>query len=593
MPKARMPAAVERASGTALWAARLDTAQRGPGRWRFDPGVAPRFSVPASMESGPSPATAQVPAEGVNRTRGSGWSPLRYRDFRRWWLANLTSNVGSWMQTVAAQWLMVSLTSSALLVGAIQATNLPVLLLAIPAGVLGDLVDRKRLIIAGQVVMLLSAAALGVLDLAGVVTPALLLILLCGVGVGQGLTGPIAQTLQPELVPPQERPQAIALGSVNQNLARAIGPAIGGVLLVATSAAVVFFVNSLSFVAVLVVVALVAVPARVSALPREHLRSATRAGGLFVLNSPALLAIMVRAAVFGFFATGLWALLPLVARRTLGLGSGGYGLLLGAVGIGAVLGATFSPAVRRVLTPGAQMVGCALAIAAATLVMAVSHSAVLDGAVLVLTGAGWILALGLLNASFQSALPSWVKARGMAYYTVAFQGATAFGALALAAVAEATSLKVGLIVLAAGLVLGGAMTLRLPLPRPGAIDVTPADSMPLVDLPPSTPGPVLVTATYDVAAESEAAFLARTKELRHFRQRTGGIEWRLFVDQSAPHRYVETFLVGSWEEHERQHVRATQHDSHLLEELDQLLVPGTHRIGHHYLAAPGEPGSRT
>ena len=545
------------------------------------------------MESGPSTSVGEGSAEGPDDARGSGWSPLRYTAFRRWWLANLTSNVGSWMQTVAAQWLMVSLTSSALLVGAIQATNLPVLLLAIPAGVLGDLVDRKRLILAGQLVMLLSAATLGVLDLAGVVTPAVLLVLLCGIGVGQGLTGPIAQTLQPELVPPAERTQAIALGSVNQNLARAIGPAIGGLLLAATSAALVFFVNSLSFVAVLVVVALVAVPARISTLPREHLRAATRAGGRFVRNSPALIAIMVRAAAFGFFATGLWALLPLVARRTLGLGSGGYGLLLGAVGIGALLGATFSPRIRRVLAPGTLMACCGLAIAAATLVMAVSHSAALDGAVLVLTGAGWILALGLLNASFQSALPSWVKARGMAYYTVAFQGATGVGALALAAVAQATSLKVGLVVLAAGLVLGGALTLRLPLPRPGAIDVTPADSMPLLDLPQHTPGPVLVTATYDVADGSQAAFLGRAGELRHFRQRTGGVEWRLFVDESAPRRYVETFLVGSWDEHQHQHARATQHDSTLLRELDELLEPGTHRVGHHYLAAPRRPVPET
>jgi MFS family permease len=216
---------------------------------------------------------------------GSGWSPLRYTEFRRWWLANLTSNVGSWMQTVAAQWLMISLTSSALLVGAIQATNLPVLLLAVPAGVLGDLLDRKRLILFGQLIMLLAAAGLGALAIAHAVTPATLLLLLCGLGVGQGLTAP---TLQPELVPAEERAQAIALGSVNQNLARAIGPPIGGLLLAATSAELVFFVNALSFVAVLAVFAAVAVPKRSSALPREHLRSAARAGARFVMNAPAL-----------------------------------------------------------------------------------------------------------------------------------------------------------------------------------------------------------------------------------------------------------------------------------------------------------------
>jgi MFS family permease len=490
------------------------------------------------------------------------------------------------MQTVAAQWLMISLTSSALLVGAIQATNLPVLLLAIPAGVLGDLFDRKRLILAGQFVMLVAAAALGLLDLAGAVTPLLLLVLLSAVGVGQGLTGPIAQTLQPELVPPAERPQAIALGSVNQNLARAVGPAIGGALLAATSAALVFLVNAASFLAVIGVVAVVAVPVRAATLPREHLRSATLAGGRFVRNSPALIAIMIRAAAFAFFAGGVWALLPLVARKTLGLGSGGYGLLLGCVGVGAIAGATFSPAIRRSLTPRVLLAVCTLAIAGTALVLAVSHLAVIDGAVLAVAGTGWILALGLLNSSFQSALPAWVKARGMAYYTIAFQGATGIGALTLGAVAQVTSLDGGLLVLAGGLVVGGASTVALPLPRPGEIDVTPAEAVPPLEAtPPESLGPVLVTVSYDVSPEAEADFLARANALRNFRQRTGGIDWRLYRDPSVPDRYLETYIVGSWEEHERQHARATQADATLLEGLDAFLVPGTQRVARHYLAA--------
>ena len=490
------------------------------------------------------------------------------------------------MQTVAAQWLMTSLTSSALLVGAIQATNLPVLLLAIPAGVLGDLMDRKKLILGGQAVMLVAAAVLGALDVAGLVTPAVLLICLCGIGVGQGLTGPIAQTLQPELVPAEQRPQAIALGSVNQNLARAIGPAIGGLLLAATSAALVFFVNAASFLAVLGVVAIVAVPARRSTLPREHLVAATRAGARFVRNAPVLPAMMMRGAVFAFFASGVWALLPLVARHTLGLGSGGYGLLLGCVGIGAVIGATFSPQIRRALTPAQLMAACTVAIGLVAVVLAVSHVTVLDGAGLVLSGMGWILALGLLGAAFQSALPSWVKARGMAYYTVAFQGASGVGALALGLVAQSTSLATGLLVLAGGLLVGAVATFRLPLPRPGQIDVTPAEMMPLTDLPGGDSRPVLVTARYDVAPGSEDAFLAHADRLRHFRQRTGGVEWRLYEDEKTAGRYLETFTVGSWEEHERQHARATANDRALMDELNTLLKPGTRRTGHHYLAAP-------
>jgi MFS family permease len=533
-------------------------------------------------------SAASTPGDAPPARHESGWTPLRYVAFRRWWVAQLTSNVGSWMQTVAAQWLMISLTSSAILVGAIQATNLPVLALAIPGGVLGDLLDRKRLILFGQFVMLLSAAALGVLDVAGAVTPAVLLIVLCGIGVGQGLTASTAQTLQPELVPKEQRAQAIALGSVNQNLARAIGPAIGGLLLAATSAAVVFFVNSFSFVAVLIAVALVTVPTRVSALPREHFRSATRAGGRFVRNSPALLGMIVRTVAFGFFATGLWALLPLVARKTLGLGSGGYGLLLGCVGIGAVLGATFAPAIRKALSPRQLLLACGAAIALTAVVMAVSHTVVLDGAALVLAGTGWITGLGLLNASFQSTLPSWVKARGMAYFTVSFQGATGIGAIAIGAVAQLTSLDTALLVLAAGLLAGGLATARLALPKPGAIDVTPADLMPIPDVPDPIAGPVMVTATYDVAPGSEAEFLSHRDQLRHFRQRTGGEDWRLFVDNAAQSRYVEVFLVESWEEHERQHERETQHDASLLNTLDALLVPGTHRVGHHYFSAPSQ-----
>ena len=523
--------------------------------------------------------------EGADGRGRSGWSPLRYGEFRRWWVATLVSNVGSWMQIVAAQWLMISLTSSAVLVGAIGATNLPVLLLAVPAGVLGDLLDRKRLIIAGQLVMLVAAAALGLLDALGAVTPALLLFLLCGIGVGQGLTGPIAQTLQPELVPAPERPQAIALGAVNQNLARAIGPAIGGLLLAATSAAVVFSVNAASFIAVVIAVALVAVPARILPLPREHLRSAARAGGRFVRNSPALLAVMGRAAAFGFFASGIWALLPLVARHRLALGSGGYGLLLGCVGIGAVVGATFSPMIRRLLSPRALMAACTATVAAAAVVLARSHSAMLDGAVMVLAGGGWILSLGLLNSSFQSALPAWVKARGMAYYTVAFQGATGVGALALGAVAQLSSLSSALYVLGAGLAVGGIATYFLSLPRPGEIDVTPADVMAIPPAPEEAGGAVLVLVTYDVADGSRDAFLARATELEHMRGRTGAFEWRLFADAAHAGRYLETYLVGSWEEHERQHARATTHDAALLAALDKTLATGTQRTAHHYVAA--------
>jgi MFS family permease len=264
-----------------------------------------------------------------------GWKPLCHPDFRRLWLGQFGSNIGSWMQTVGAQWVMVSLTKSALLLSAIQAAgSIPVLLLAVPAGTLGDLVDRKRLIIASQTLMLVAAAVLALLSAVGDLTPAVLLLLLFAIGVGGAASAPTWQTPQPELVPVADRQQAIALGSVNQNLARAIGPAIGGLLLAATSAAIVFLANAASFLIVLAAIATTVIPKRELTLPREHAFAAVRAGGRFVASTPTLLSLIARAIGFIFPAGAIWALLPLVARDRLHLGSGGYGLLLGCVGIG-------------------------------------------------------------------------------------------------------------------------------------------------------------------------------------------------------------------------------------------------------------------
>ena len=267
------------------------------------------------MASTPGPSTATEPRH--EQGLSGGWAPLRYTAFRRLWLAQFTSNIGSWMQTVAAQWVMTSLTSSALLLSAISAAgSIPVLLFAIPAGTLGDLVDRKRLIFAGQLVMLAAAALLAILSALGGLTPWVLIALLFVIGIGGALGAPTWQTLQPELVPAEMRMPAIQLGSVNQNLARAVGPAIGGVLLAATSAAFVFGVNAASFVAVLGAVMITRIPTRTSELPREHAVAAVRAGGRFVLSSPRLIAVIVRAMAFVFFAGALWAVLPLVAASS-------------------------------------------------------------------------------------------------------------------------------------------------------------------------------------------------------------------------------------------------------------------------------------
>jgi MFS family permease len=535
-----------------------------------------------------SAAQTASPTPPPAREHTGGWAPMRSPPFRRLWSAQFVSNVGSWMQTVAAQWVMVSLTSSALLVSAIGAAgSLPVLLLAIPAGALGDLVDRRRLLVITQIVMLVAAAGLALLAALSGLTPAVILALLFVVGCGGAASAPTWQTLQPELVAPEDRQQAIALGSVNQNLARAVGPALGGILLAATSAAVVFGVNAASFVAVVIAVAATALPKRPSVLPREHAIDAVRAGGRYVAFSPVLRALIVRALAFIFPASAIWALLPLVARGKLGLGSTGYGLLLGCVGVGAFAAASLGPAARQRLGPRMLYAAAAASIAGATVVLALSHEAYLDAIALVLAGAAWISGLGLLGAAYQSEMPGWVKARGMSYYLIAFQGSSAVGGLAFGAVAQGSSLTTALLVVSACLAAGAIATWRFALPAAPPNDVQPGEPWPLPQLDgvEERSGPVMVTVAWPLREEEAEAFLALSRELRALRRRTGASGWRLYRDTAEQSTLVESFVLGSWAGHELQHARVSPRDQELLDRLELMLTPGTSRTVHHYLAA--------
>jgi MFS family permease len=532
-----------------------------------------------------SDVAPQRPA--AQTSEGSGWRPLRTPAFRRLWTAQFVSNIGSWMQTVAAQWVMISLTKSAILIGAIQAaSSIPALVLAIPAGALGDLFDRRKLILATQILMLVAAAVLAVLGATGGLTPAVLLLLLFVIGCGVAGSAPTWQTLQPELVPEQDRPAAIALGSVNQNLARAVGPALGGALLAATSAAVVFGVNAASFIAVVAAVVITRIPVRASTLPREHAIEAMRAGGRFVANSPVLLSLIARAFAFILPAGATWALLPIVAHGRLHLGSGGYGLLLGCVGVGALIAATYGPAVRRLLSPRTIYAASAAIMAGGAVVLAASDSVALDAVVLVAAGAAWITAIGLLGAAYQSSMPPWVKARGIAFYQVAFQGSNAIGALGFGALASATDVRTAFYAMAALLALA-LLTWPLPLPAPDPRNVAPVDAWPLPDVAgnPDQVGPVLVIVEWPVRPDAEQEFLASARDLRRLRRRTGAVTWRLYRSTAHdPPVLVETFSLGTWAEHERQHARIYAGDEEVLDRLDRLLEPQIARQVSHLTA---------
>lgn len=523
---------------------------------------------------------------------GSAAAPFRSRTFSAMWGAQFVSNIGGWIQTVGAQWLMLSLTSSATFIALIQtAASLPVLLFSVPAGVIGDLVDRRRFLILAQTFMLLAAAALGVLALAGLVTPWLLLALVFALGAGQAFTSPTWQTLQPELVEPAQRQQAISLGAVNMNLARAIGPAIGGLLLVAASAGTLFLVNAATFVAVIAVIVWWRGSRPASVVPREHIGEATRAGARYVTASPALRAVLLRSALFAFFASAIWALLPLTARSHLHLGSGGYGLLLGCVGVGALSGAALLPRLRARLSAGAMVTAGSLALAGVALVLATVGISAIDALALVLGGVAWIVALSTLGSLYQLTLPGWVKARGMAYYLIAFQGGTALGSAAMGIAAQHAGLAPTLIAAAVGLVLGPLAGLRYRFQSIAPEELLPAGDWPQPNLAAGEPvsGPIMVSIDYWPRSGVEGDFLIAIEDARFARRRTGASSWRVWRDGEHPERFVEQFVVASWQEHLRQHGHVTKRDEERFDRIRALTDPERPSTVTHWLTPQPEP----
>jgi MFS family permease len=493
------------------------------------------------------------------------WAPLRHRVFRALWIAQTVSNVGTWMQTVGAQWLIVSLGGSALTVSLVQtATTFPTFLIGLPAGALGDIFDRRKLMIGSQGFMLICATALGVLTVMNKIGIATVLALTFGIGLGSAVLRPSWQAVQPELVERDEIPQAAALNGVSMNMARAVGPAIGGVVVAVTNAGAVFIANAVSFVGVMGVLAWWKRPPQESALGAEHVTHAMRAGVRYVRHSPRLRSVLTRTLSFCLFSSALWALLPVVAHSRLGLGSGGYGLLLGAVGIGAVAGAFVLAAARARWSADHVVAAATLGFVAVALVLAWSRSTVVVALALVVGGLSWIAVLSSLNASAQIALPAWVRARGMATYLLVFQGGQAAGSVIWGTLATRTSTSVALTAVAIGLASGLALSSRRHKLTPQVtMDMTPVSHWqePDLSMEPDPHRPVLVTLEYRVPPENHEAFRAAMQRLGRSRRRTGAERWSLYQDAADPDRFVENYLVDSWEEHLRQHYeRQTNQD---------------------------------
>jgi MFS family permease len=504
-----------------------------------------------------------------SRDSAAAWGPLVQPLFRAVWIAAVTSNIGTWMQNVGAAWLMTSLAPTPTMVALVQAaTSLPVFLVALPAGAIADIVDRRMLLLVTQGWMLGAAGALGVLTIFGATSPWGLLILTFALGLGAAMNAPAWQAIIPELVSRAELKAAVTLNGVGYNLARAVGPALGGIVIAAAGSGAVFILNALSFLGVIVVLFRWRRPAGDHALPAEDVFGAMRAGLRYVRHARAMHAVLIRTGVFILGGSALWALLPLVARQELALGATGYGLLLGCLGSGAVIGAVLLPQIQKRLSTDRLMVCATLLFAFATAGPAYVRHSITVGAVMVIGGIAWITLMSTLNVAAQVLVPAWVRSRALAVYGLVFQGGTAVGSAMWGVVAERTTLRLALVWAAAILVLGLIAIMRYRLKLDEEIDLAPSLHWPEPEFPmaPSPDsGPVLVTVEYLIDPARAGDFISAMQEVRSQRLRDGAYRWGLFNDAASPTRYVETFVVESWAEHMRQHGRVTMADREMEE----------------------------
>ena len=524
----------------------------------------------------------------------SAWSPLRRPLFRSLWIADVASNIGTWMHDSAAAWLMTLLSPSPLMVSLVQAaTTLPLFLLALPAGALADIFDRRRILLIAQVWWFLTTALLGVLTITGVIQPWMLLVITLAIGAGSAIDLPAWQAIIPETVPREELPAAVGLGSVAINIARAIGPALAGLIIVAGGPGPVFFINAVSVLGVFFVLWRWRRESSRAVLPAERLASAMRAGVRYVRHAPALRNVIVRTPAFVAFASALWALLPVVVKTSLGRGAVSYGALVGSLGLGGLIGAALLPAWRKRWSADAITAIATAAFALGCAVLAwVSNFAVLAGA-MVIAGAGWLTTLSSLLLAAQRGAAGWVRGRALSISTLTLFGSLAIGAVIWGVVANRVGVAWALTAAASGMVLGLGFIPRFRLAAAETLDLEPSHNWEdpvIAEELADDAGPVLVVVEYTVEPAKRAAFAAAARNLlRPMRRRDGAVFWEVFVDSAKPDRCVECWLVESWAEHLRQHARTTRSDKEMQVRVRQLTV-GRERTTH-YIALGREDES--
>jgi MFS family permease len=529
---------------------------------------------------------------------GAALDPFRHHVFSVLWTATVVSNIGTWMQNAAAGWLMAGLTSDALIVSLVQvATMLPVVLFGLPAGALADIVDRRKLLIVVNGALTIVVAMLGMLVWLDRVTPEILLIFTFVVGAGSALVAPSWQAIVPSLVPHRDLQAAISLNSVGINISRAVGPALAGIIIGVLGLAAPFWINALSTVGVIAVLLWWrSAESTGPHLPPERFHSALGVGWRHARHNRHLTATLMRAAGFFVFASAYWALLPLVARDQIASGPQLYGLLLGTIGVGAVGGAFLLPWLKTMLGPSNLVAAATTGTALALILFGLARSSGVAVAAALIAGISWIAVLAPLNVSAQVALPAWVKGRGLAIFATVQFGAMALGSALWGQLAKLMSLPVAHFLAAAGALVVIPLLARWKLQTGAAVDLTPSMHWPAPVLSNDVEddrGPVQIVIEYKIEPDSREAFLAALHELKPERLRDGAYDWDVYEDSAEPGRMVETFLVSSWLEHQRQHHRVTSADQDLQSRLVLFHRGASPPLVRHLVAARPKPKARS
>lgn len=517
----------------------------------------------------------------------SAWAPFGQTTFSVLWIATVVSNVGTWMNDVGAGWLMTELSPSPAIIAAVQAaTTLPVFLFALLAGAVADIVDRRKMLLVVNGYLAVVAFGFSFLVWQELMTPVLLLVFTFMLGTGAAFMAPAWQAIVPRLIPRNQLSAAISLNSMGINISRAIGPALAGVFIVNLGIASPFLLNAIS---ILVIIAAllwwkppVALPGK---LPPEQVLSAAVSGIRFARNNRALKRTLYRAAGFFLFASAYWAMLPLIARDVLNGGATLYGLMLAGVGLGAVLGALLLPRLRKHFGPDLIVAGGALGTACVLFLFAIAPVPALAIGASLLAGLSWIAVLSSLNVAAQTALPDWVRARGLAIFLTVFFGSMALGSAVWGQVASATSVPMTLIIAGIGALIAIPLTRRATLARDPDVELSPSLHWPEPQIDDSRfdeDQPVMIHITYAVSEQHKNEFRQIMRELQRSRQSNGGYGWALRNDVSDSTSFVETWQESSWLSHLRHHERVSKSDQDLQKRIQECLIVGTEPIVQHY-----------